>query len=338
MDRIVLAHSGGFATTVAIRWLTEKYHAEVVAVTVDLGHKKDLDALHERALAIGAVRAHVIDASDEFARDFVLPALQAGALDEGLPMSEALSRPAIARHLAEIARIEGASRIAHGCSIETGDSVRLERLMRALNPSMRFIALARSLPRPSAIAYARQHGLVVPQHTGSLRGTDAHVLTKLAADPPDDAALVEIDFDRGVPISINGVEMPFVELIQSLETIAGAHAIGRIDRLEGAAARGCEAPAAVALHAAHAALQASVISRPLQELTARMAATYADLIHDGLWFTPARAALDAVVGKVQETVTGVVRLRLQQGECRLVGRPSPSAVIDEGTTARRQEA
>jgi argininosuccinate synthase len=360
MDRIVLAHSGGFVTTVAIPWLAEKYHAEIVAVIVDLGHTRKLDAVHTRALAMGAARAHVIDAGDEFARDFVLPALQAGALDDGLPMSVALARPVIAQHLVEIARIEGASWIAHGCALETGDAARLERLVRALNPSMKFIPLARRLPRPGAIAYARQHGLTVPS-ADAPRAIDANLwgramdlpatsaaarhaageaasLTKLSTDTPDDAAVVEIDFDHGIPVSINGVEMPLVELVQSLDTIAGAHGIGRIDRLDAPTARVCEAPAAVVLHEAHAALQASVTSGPVQEITARMAATYADLIEDGWWFTPARAAVDAVVGKLQEVATGVVRLRLQKGECRVVGGPSPNVPHDECAAARRQDA
>jgi argininosuccinate synthase len=359
MERIVLAHSGALVTTVAIPWLAEKYRAEVVTVTVDLGHRKELDAVHARALAMGAARAHVIDAGDEFARDFVLPALHAGACDDGWPMSAALARPVIARHLTEIARIEGASRIAHGCAVTTGDAARLEQLVRALSPSIKFIALARRLPLPRAIAYANEHGLTVPSSPNLPRAVDVNlwghaievptgsraandtaaetsVLTKSATEAPDDPALVEIDFHHGVPVSINGVEMPLVELVQSLETIAGAHGVGRIDRLDGRTTRICEAPAAVALHAAHAALQASATSPSLQELATQIAATYAALIHGGLWFTPARVALDAVVGALQERVTGVVRLRLHKGDCHVVvGGQSPH---DEAGVARRQEA
>jgi argininosuccinate synthase len=332
-----------------------------VAVIVDLGHRRELDAVHAHALAVGAARAHVIDAGEEFARDFVLPALQAGARDGGVPMSAALARPLIAKHLVEIARIEGASRIAHGCALEAGDAARLEQLVRALNPSMKFIALARRLPRPSAIAYAREQGLAVPasadtrcttdvnlwgralefpvrSRTGRVGAEEMYALTKRATETPGDAALVEIDFRDGVPVSINGVEMPLVDLVQSLATIAGAHGVGRIERLDECTARVCEVPAAVALHEAHAALQTPVTSHALQELTARIAETYADLIQDGLWFTPLRAALDAVVMKLQERVTGVIRLRLHKGECHVVGRAAPAAPQDEPAVARGQEA
>jgi argininosuccinate synthase len=359
MERIVLAYSGGLDTSVAIPWLAEKYRAEVVAVTMDLGQGKELDDVRERALAIGAVRAHVVDLREEFARDFILPALQAGAIYEGrYPLATALGRPLISKHLVEIARIEGAGAIAHGCTGKGNDQVRMDVSARALEPSIKVIAPARvwGLTRPEEIEYARQRGIPVPATVDSPYSTDSNLwgrsiecgcledpwqeppeeiytLTKSPADAPGTPAYVEIEFARGVPVKINGVAMSLVELIQSLETIAGDHGVGRVDmvenRLVGIKSREIyEAPAAVALHAAHRELQKFVTPRDLERLTAELAVKYADLVYNGLWYTPTREAIDALVAKVQETVTGVIRLKFFKGDCRVVGRKSPNALYD----------
>jgi argininosuccinate synthase len=359
MERIVLAYSGGLDTSVAIPWLAEKYGAEVVAVTMDLGQGKELDDVRERALAIGAVRAHVIDLREEFARDFILPALQAGAIYEGrYPLATALGRPLISKHLVEIARIEGAGAIAHGCTGKGNDQVRMDVSARALEPSIKVIAPARvwGLTRPEEIEYARQRGIPVPATVDSPYSTDSnlwgrsiecgvledpwqeppediYLLTKSPAEASDRPAYVEIEFERGVPVKINGVAMSLVELIQSLETIAGAHGVGRVDmvenRLVGIKSREIyEAPAAVALHAAHRELQKFVTPRDLERLTAELAVKYADLVYNGLWYTPTREAIDALVRKVQEKVTGVIRLKFFKGDCRVVGRQSPHALYD----------
>jgi argininosuccinate synthase len=359
MERIVLAYSGGLDTSVAIPWLAEKYRAEVVAVTMDLGQGKELDDVRERALAIGAVRAHVVDLREEFARDFILPALQAGAIYEGrYPLATALGRPLISKHLVEIARIEGASAIAHGCTGKGNDQVRMDVSARALEPSIKVIAPARvwGLTRPEEIEYARQRGIPVPATVDSPYSTDSNLwgrsiecgcledpwqeppeeiytLTKSPADAPGTPAYVEIEFARGVPVKINGVAMSLVELIQSLETIAGDHGVGRVDmvenRLVGIKSREIyEAPAAVALHAAHRELQKFVTPRDLERLTAELAVKYADLVYNGLWYTPTREAIDALVAKVQEKVTGVIRLKFFKGDCRVVGRKSPHALYD----------
>jgi argininosuccinate synthase len=361
MDRIVLAYSGGLDTSVAIPWLAEKHGAEIVAVTMDLGQGKELDDVRERALAIGAVRAHVIDLREEFARDFILPALQAGAIYEGrYPLATALGRPLISKQLVEIARIEGATAIAHGCTGKGNDQVRMDVSARALEPSIKVIAPARvwGLTRPEEIEYARQRGIPVPATVDSPYSTDSnlwgrsiecgcledpwqeppeeiYVLTKPPQEAPDTPAYVEIEFERGVPVRINGVAMSLVELIQSLETIAGAHGVGRIDmvenRLVGIKSREIyEAPAAVALHAAHRELQKFVTPRDLERLTAELAVKYADLVYNGLWYTPTREAIDALVAKVQEKVTGVIRLKFFKGDCRVVGRSSPFALYDHG--------
>jgi argininosuccinate synthase len=359
MERIVLAYSGGLDTSVAIPWLAEKYGAEVIAVTMDLGQGKELDDVRERALAIGAVRAHVIDLREEFAQDFLLPALQAGAIYEGrYPLATALGRPLIAKHLVEIARIEGATAIAHGCTGKGNDQVRMDVSARALEPSITVIAPARiwGLTRPEEIAYAKARGIPVPATVDSPYSTDSnlwgrsiecgvledpareppediYLLTRSPAEAPDTPAYVELAFEKGVPVRINGVAMPLVELIQSLETIAGGHGVGRVDmvenRLVGIKSREIyEAPAAVALHAAHKELQKFVTPRDLERLTSELGVRYADLVYNGLWYTPTREAIDALVAKVQETVTGTIRLKLFKGDCHVVGRTSPHALYD----------
>jgi argininosuccinate synthase len=361
MKRIVLAYSGGLHTSVAIPWLAEEYGAEIVAVTMDLGQGTDVADVRERALAIGAVRAHVLDLREEFAKDFVLPALQAGALYEGrYPLATALGRPLIAKHLVEIARLENADAIAHGCTGKGNDQVRLDVSGRALEPGLSVIAPARvwGLTRSEEIAYATARGIPVPATVDSPYSTDSNLWgrsiecgvledpwqeppdeiytrTKSHAETPDRPAYVEIEFQRGVPVKINDVSMGLVELIQSLETIAGGHGIGRIDmvenRLVGIKSREVyEAPAAVALHAAHRELQSLVTPRDLERLTSDLAVRYADLVYNGLWYTPTREAIDALVGKVQERVTGVIRLRLANGDCRVVGRKSPFGLYDHG--------
>ena len=358
-EKIVLAYSGGLDTSVAIPWLSDRFDAEIIAVTMDLGQGKELDDVRERALAVGAKRAHVIDLREEFARDYILPALQAGAIYEGrYPLATALGRPLIAKHLVEIGRIEGSKTIAHGCTGKGNDPVRIDVSARALEPQVKVIAPARiwGLTRPEEIQYAKDRNIPVPATVDSPYSTDTnlwgrsiecgcledpwceppeeiYLLTKSPAEAPDTPAYVEIEFEKGVPVKINGVAMGLVELITSLETIAGAHGVGRLDmvenRLVGIKSREIyEAPAAVALHTAHKELETMVIPRDLERLKRQMGAVYADLVYNGLWFTPTREAIDAFVQKVQERVTGTVRLKFFKGDCRVVGRKSPYALYD----------
>lgn len=351
MKRIVLAYSGGLTTSAAVAWLAETYGAEVVAVTVDVGQGRDLDDVRERALAIGAVRAHVIDGREELARDYALPALQAGAVYEGrYPLATALSRPLIAKHLVSIAHLEGAEAVAHGGTGRGNDPVRLDVLVRALDPGLSVVAPAETwgLTRADATAFARARGIPVPPTASSPYRIDTNLwgrsiesdeledlwadppeeiyaLTKAPADGPDHPAVVEIGFEEGVPVSINDVAMPLVDLIESLQTIAGSHGVGRLDMVENRlvdtkSREIYEAPAAVALHAAHRELQQLVTPRDLERLTSSLAVTYSDLVYAGLWFTPTREAIDALVAKVQRRVTGTIRLKLFKGDCRVVGR------------------
>ena len=359
MRRIVLAYSGGLDTSIAIRWLAEKYDAEIIAVTLDIGQGEELTNVRERALALGAVRAHVIDAREEFARDYVLPALQARAIyEDGYPLASALARPLIARHLVAIARMEGASAVAHGCTGKDNDQVGLDISVRALDPSLELIAPARDwdMSRSDEIEYARVRNIPVPVTIASPYSVDSNLwgrsiecgvledaweeppadiytLTRAPEQCPDEPAYIDIEFERGVPVRANGIDMALVELIESLETIAGAHGVGRIDmienRLMGIKSREIyEAPAAVVLHTAHRELEKLVISRDLERIKQDMGRVYADAVYNGLWFSPTRAAIDAFVAAIQPRVTGTVRLKLFKGDCRVVGRRSEHALYD----------
>ena len=361
MERIVLAYSGGLDTSVAVKWLADKYEAEIVTVTIDLGQGRELDDVRERALAVGAVRAHVVDAREEFASHYVLPALQAGAIYESrYPLATALGRPLIAKKLVEVAEMEDAGMIAHGCTGKGNDQVRMEVSSRALNPSIKVVAPARvwGLTRPEEIKYAQQHGIPVPASVENPYSTDTNLwgrsiecgvledpwveppediytLTKSPVEAPDVPAYVEVEFESGVPTKVNGVSMPFAELINSLETIAGAHGIGRIDmvenRLVGIKSREIyEAPAACVLHAAHRELEALVIPRDLERLKVSLSKAYADLVYDGLWFSVTRESIDAFVASIQKRVSGIVRVKLFKGDCRVVGRKSPMSLYDTG--------
>jgi argininosuccinate synthase len=364
MNRIVLAYSGSLATSVAIRWLADKYRAEVVTVTLDLGQGSELEDVRARAIGIGAARAHVLDVREEFAQSFVLPALQAGAGGEGSgPIVGALSTPLIARRVFEIARIESATAIAHGCLAGSDDQTRFESSVRTLDSSLRILAPSSlwDLSPREQVDYAKTRGIPAsPAASDALRVTrnlwgrtvecgaldDPSVepaeavfeLTRPPLDAPDTPAYVEIEFASGVPVATNGVALSLVELVQSLETIAGAHGVGRIDRVgngRGARSRTVhEVPAALALHRAHRELQTFVTPPELARVTADLSAAYADLIDAGLWFSPTREAIDALVAKVQESVTGTIRLKLFKGDCHVVGRQSASAPTGQAGPAR----
>ena len=357
MDRIVLAYSGGLDTSIAVAWLAEKYAAEVIAVTLDLGQGRELTDVRERALAVGAVRAHVLDVREEFARDYILPALQAGALyEDRYPLATALGRPLIARKLVDVARMDGATIVAHGCNGKANDELRLELGVRALDPSLTVLAPARSwgMSRAEELEYAKARRIPIPSTIDSPytvdtnlwgrsieRGVledpwqespeDIYALTRSPQTCPNEPAYVEVEFERGVPVRANGIEMPLIELIESVETIAGAHGVARIDMVENAASgvksrEIYEAPAAVVLHTAHSELEKLVIPRDLERLAHDMGRAYADLAYNGRWFSPTREAIDAFMATIQPRVTGAVRLKLFKGDCRVVGRRSPMAL------------
>jgi argininosuccinate synthase len=352
-EKLVLAYSGGLDTSVAIRWLTEQGY-EVVALTIDLGEKKDLDAIQQRALRTGAVAAYVVDGRVPFLRDFVWPSLQAGALYEReYPMATALGRPLIAAMLVQIARREGATAIAHGCTGKGNDQVRFDVTTGALAPDLKVVAPVRDwgMNREDELEYARRHGIEVPATVESPysvdenlwgRSIEAGILEDPWEEPPAEVyewtrdpercparpLTLEIRFEQGLPVGVDGRPLPAVELVEELNRVGGAHGVGRIDHLEnrliGIKSREVyEAPAAVLLLLAHQALEDITLTKEVARFKERVAVEWAELVYDGLWFSPLREALYAFVAQTQRHVTGEVRLKLFRGHAWVVGRKAP---------------
>jgi argininosuccinate synthase len=362
-SRIVLAYSGGLDASAAIRWLAETRAAQVITLTLDLGQGGELEEVRDRALATGALRAHVLDVREEFASDYVLRALKAGARHEsGDPMPAALSRPLIARKLVEVAAIEQATKVAHGGAPDEPGG--LDAAVRALNPALTVIAAVADwgMTRADVVEYARKRQVPGPVALEEPDSMDSNLwgrslacgalqdpwteppekcftLTKPPAECPPEPAYVELAFERGAPITLNSVPMPLTDLIGTVGMIAGAHGVGRIDLVESRAPGGrsrqlCEAPAAVTLHVAHAELQKLTTSTEAARFSRLVSLQYADLVESGQWFTPLREALDAFVDKMQERVTGAIRLKLFKGDCRVVGRKPVQQVV-KASGARR---
>jgi argininosuccinate synthase len=358
-DKIVLAYSGGLDTSVAIRWLQERYEAEIATLTMDLGGPGDLDGAKKRALQIGAIRADVVDAREEFVREYVWPALQAGALYEGVyPLATALGRPLIAKHLVRIALEEQAFAIAHGCTGKGNDQVRFDVSAAALAPQLKVVAPAREwgMTREEEIAYAQQRSIPLDLNKRSSYSVDenlwgrsieagdledpwlsppeeAYGWTVSAANAPDKPTEVEIEFENGIPVALDGQRLGDVALVERMNEIAGGNGVGRIDhvenRLVGIKSRELyEAPAAIALHAAHRALEGLCLTRDQSRFKERVAAEYADMVYNGLWFSAHRRNLDAYVQNTQQHVTGTVRLRLYKGTCVVVGRKSSESLYE----------
>ena len=356
-DKIVLAYSGGLDTSVAIRWLQERYGAEIATLTMDLGGQVDLEGARQRALDIGAIRADVMDAREEFVREFVWPALRAGAIYEGVyPLATALGRPLIAKHLVRIAQEEGASGIAHGCTGKGNDQVRFDVSAAALAPALKVVAPAREwgMTREDEIAYAKERDIPLDLNKRSAYSTDenlwgrsieagdledpwmeppeeAYAWTVAVAAAPDEPRSVEIRFAEGVPVAIDGEELGGVALIELLNEAAGAHGVGRIDhvenRLVGIKSREVyEAPAATVLHLAHRALEQMCLTKEQSRFKERLAQEYADLVYNGLWFTAHRRDLDAYVLSTQRHVNGTVRVRLHKGSATVTGRESAESL------------
>ncbi len=356
-EKVVLAYSGGLDTSVAIRWIKEKYGMDVIALTADVGADKDLEAVREKALAVGAVKALVADSRKEFVAQFVLPALQANAIYQGrYPLATALSRPLIAKMLVELAKKEGAAAVAHGCTGKGNDQVRFDVSVAALGPNLRVIAPAREwgMTREETITYAAKHGIPVPvtskspysvDHNLWGRSIECGVLEDPWVEPPEevyawtaspqaapaDPLYLEIGFEKGVPVAVDGRTLDGVSLIEELNSLAGAQGVGRIDhvedRLVGIKSREIyEAPAATLLFAAHQALESMTLSRDQLRFKRIVAGEYADLIYNGLWFSSLRQDLASYVGSTQRHVTGSVRLKLFKGNCTVVGRQSPCSL------------
>ena len=359
--KLVLAYSGGLDTSVAIRWLREKYDMEVIAVNVDVGNVRDPAAVRRKALDVGAVKAVIIDAKEEFINHYAFPALKADALYEGqYPLATALTRPLIAKHMVDVARAEGATAVAHGCTGKGNDQVRIEVSVNALAPDLLIYAPAREwgMTREETIGYAKEHSIPVPVTLASPysideclwgRAIECGVLEDPWVEPPDDVfawtkspgetpetpGYVEIGFEEGTPVSIDGQKMAGITLVQKLHELAGSYGVGRIDHIEnrlvGIKSREIyEAPAAVVLLQAHQALQAMTLSKEQLRFKQKVATEYADLIYNGLWFTSLHQDLAAYVRSSQRFVTGTVRLKLYKGNSTVVGRKSPSSLYSHG--------
>ena len=360
-DKVVLAYSGGLDTSVAIRWLKETYNLDVIAVTVDVGNERTFSLIREKALNTGAVKAVVIDAKEEFVSDYVFPALKGDAIYEGeYPLATALSRPLIAKLLVDTALKEKAQAVAHGCTGKGNDQVRFEVSVAALAPELKVIAPAREwgMTRQETINYAQRYGIPVPITADSPYSIDENLWgksiecgvlenpwieppeevftwTKSPDTAPDAPGYVEIGFERGIPVTLDGQKMAGDSLIQRLNQIAGEHGVGRIDHLEsrlvGIKSREIyEAPAAVVLLKAHLALEALTLSKDQMRFKQKVAQEYADLIYNGLWFTALHQDLAAYVQSSQRFVSGEVRLKLFKGSCQVVGRKSPFSLYSYG--------
>jgi argininosuccinate synthase len=357
--RVVLAYSGGLDTSVAVRWMIDNMGVEVIALAVDVGQSSDdWDVVRERARAAGAVEAIVVDARDEFARDYCVPLLQANALyEDRYPLVSALSRPLIVKHLVAAARQHGADAVAHGCTGKGNDQVRFEVSTRALAPDLDVVAPVRSwgLTREECILYAYDHDIPITATKEKVYSIDDNLwgraiecgemedpwavpppgvwlLTRPSATEPVD---VVVGFEQGKPVALDGEALAPAALIERLGTLVGSYGWGRVDMVEnrrvGIKSRETyECPASLALMLAHADLESICLERDLAREKGRIASRYAELVYDGLWFSPLKQAFDAFVAESQQHVTGEVRLHLSPGACQVTGRRSPHSLYDYG--------
>ncbi|MDQ1576770.1 MAG: argininosuccinate synthase [Microbacteriaceae bacterium] len=358
-ERVVLAYSGGLDTSVGIGWLKDATGKEVVALAVDVGQGgEDMNAIRQRALDCGAVESVVVDAKDEFANDYLMPALKANALyQKRYPLVSALSRPVIAKHLAETAKSLGADSVAHGCTGKGNDQVRFEAAVAALAPDLTSLAPVRdfALTRDKAIAYAAEHNLPIEQSKKSPYSVDQNVWgraveTGFLEDPwnapiediytyTQDPAVsrepseVTVSFSEGIPVAIDGKPVTPLGAVQLMNTVAGGQGVGRIDivedRLVGIKSREVyESPAGIALIAAHEELENMTVERDVARYKRGVEAKWAELVYDGLWFSGLKRALDVFIDDTQRHVTGDIRLKLHAGTAVVTGRRSGESLYD----------
>ncbi len=357
--KVVLAYSGGLDTSVAIRWIMDTYGADVVAVAVDIGEERDYEGIRQKALDVGAVESYVIDAKDEFWNDFLAKALKANAVYEGqYPLATALGRPLIAKATVEIAEKTGAHAVAHGCTGKGNDQVRFEVSYAALKPDLDVIAPAREwgMTREQEIQYAQERGIPVPvtvespysidvnmwgrsvecgvlEHPDVEPPEDAFEWTVAPKDAPDEPQYLDIGFERGLPVTLNGRAMSGPELVAELNRIGGAHGVGRIsmieNRLVGIKSRETyEAPAATILLEAHRDLEAFNMERDTLHYKRVVEEKYAELVYYGLWYSPLRRAIDAFMDATQQNITGQVTVKLFKGSCVVASRKSEMSLYD----------
>jgi argininosuccinate synthase len=358
--RVVLAYSGGLDTSVILLLLREKYNAEVITVTVDVGQEDDLNEVASKAESLGSVKHYTIDAKEEFIDNYVFPALKANALYQGkYPLSSALSRPLIASKLVEVAKKEGAEAIAHGCSGKGNDQIRFDLTIKALDPSIKVIAPVRDwgLSRDWEYEYAKSKGVKFKVKFFSVddnlwgRSIECGVLDDPMVEPPEEVfrwtaspekapnepEYITITFSKGVPAAINGDKMDKVQLIRTLNYIAGKHGIGRIDHIEdrvvGLKSREVyECPAAITLIEAHKDLEKMVLTKRELMFKELVDSMWTELVYGGLWVEPLRKDLEVFIDYVEERVSGDVRLKLFKGNVMVVGRKSENAIYDPKLT------
>ncbi|MEZ0116219.1 argininosuccinate synthase [Heyndrickxia faecalis] len=359
-EKIVLAYSGGLDTSVSIKWIQEKYGYDVIALGIDVGEGKDLNAIRQKALNVGAIKAVIIDGKEMLAKDYILPALKANALYEGkYPLSSAISRPLISKLLVDVAEQEGAVAVAHGCTGKGNDQVRFEVSVQALNPNLKVVAPVREwgMTRDEEIAYAEKNNIPIPVDLDNPFSIDANIWGRaceagVLENPwneapeaafdwtapvemaPDEPEYIEITFEKGVPVALNGKAMGLVQMIEELNLTAGKHGIGRIDHIEnrlvGIKSREVyENPAAVVLINAHKELEFLTLPREVTQFKTTVEQQLTKIIYEGLWYSPLKAALDAFVEETQKTVTGTVRVKLFKGTHTVVARKSPYSLYNE---------
>ncbi len=363
VKKVVLAYSGGLDTSVIVRWLLETYGCEVICFAADVGQKEELDGLEAKAINTGASKIYIDDLQEEFARDFIFPALRANAIYEGTYLlGTSLARPLIAKRQVEIAALEGADAVCHGATGKGNDQVRFELTYMALNPHIRIISAWKDPnwtfnSRESMFDYAEKHGIPLPltkdkpyssdrnslhiSHEGAILEDpwaeppeDIFVLTKSPENAPDKPTYVEIEFERGNPVAIDGKKMTPAKLMDYINTIAGENGVGRIDLVEnrfvGMKSRGVyESPGGTVLWAAHRGVESLTMDREVMLMRDSLIPKYAQLVYNGFWYSPEMTALQAFIDQTQENVTGTARMKLYKGNCILVGRKSPFSLYRE---------
>ncbi|MCS7201294.1 MAG: argininosuccinate synthase [Dictyoglomus sp.] len=357
MEKVVLAYSGGLDTSVAIKWLGQKYNLKVITLTIDIGQKIDLNEVKEKAEKLGVEKAYVWDLKEEFVEEYVLPALKANALYEGVyPLSTALSRPLIAKYLVKVARENNARYVAHGCTGKGNDQVRFDIAVKSLAPDLEVIAPVRewNFTREEEIEYAKENNIPVSvskENPYSIdenlwgRSIEGGILEDPWLEPPEDifqwtkikpnlpVRYIEISFEKGIPVELDGERMSPLKIIENLNKIAGEYGIGRVDHIEnrlvGIKTREIyEVPAALVLIKAHSAIESLVHHRELSHFKRIVEEKYSQIIYYGLWFDPLREALQSFIEKTQERVTGKVRVKFGYGAFSIVGKYSPYSLYD----------
>ncbi|MCP4206959.1 MAG: argininosuccinate synthase [Shimia sp.] len=361
--KIALAYSGGLDTSVIVPWLKEHYDCEVITFTADLGQQEELDGLEDKAIATGASKAYIVDLREEFLTEYVFPVIRAGAIYErDYLLGTSFARPLIAKHMVEVAENEGADAVAHGATGKGNDQVRFDVTVMALNPKLRIIAPWRDpkwtiRSREDAVAYAHDHHVPIAQTERSIYSRDRNLfhisheggplenpwtapeeemfqLSRNPKDAPNDVTTIEIGFEEGIPVSLNGQAMDPVPLFEELNRLGGENGIGRVDmvenRLVGMKSRGVyETPGGTILFKAHQALESICLDKETLHYKQIVSLRYAELVYDGKWFSMLREALDGFIGVTQRSMTGTARLDLYKGNVFVTGRQSPFSLYRE---------